>query len=145
MLGCQPLCMSLPMSDVRTIGRMSIGTRIREAREARNLNQGQLAKQIGIAQASLSLLESGRTASPKGTTLTELARVLRVEPRWILTGRGPMQREDRSGDDPEILQIWESLSRAKRSMLLAAARALRDAEESDESPAQSGERRPHVR
>ncbi len=125
---------------------MSIGSRIRQAREARHLKQGELAKAIGIAQASLSLLESGRSASPKGTTLTELARVLHVEPSWILTGRGPMTSdEQQKPDQPEILQIWQALGRAKRAALLAAARALRDSDEDDSSPYSGPDRRTHIK
>jgi transcriptional regulator with XRE-family HTH domain len=125
-----------------TMVPMSLGRRIKESREARGLKQGELARAIGIAQPSLSLLESGRSASPKGATLTELARVLRVSPRWLLTGRQEMQQDDHS---PEIVKIWQSLGKSKRAALLAAARALMDTD--DDEPYQPAplERRPHVK
>lgn len=65
---------------------MSIGTRIREAREEAGLTQKQLAIRVGMRQPSLSQLETGES---DGTTLiATFARELGVSAYWLETGRG---------------------------------------------------------
>jgi transcriptional regulator with XRE-family HTH domain len=140
-LACQGLLIATSIGFSTTMVFMSLGRRIKESREALGLKQGELARAIGIAQPSLSLLESGRSASPKGETLTELARVLRVSPRWLLTGRQEMQDET-----PEILRIWQALGKSKKAALLAAGRALAETEDEPPNPQpQPPERRLHVK
>jgi transcriptional regulator with XRE-family HTH domain len=65
---------------------MNIGQRIREEREAQGMKQGELATKAGIAQATLSELESGKNTS--SVFLASIADVLGVNPRWLETGRG---------------------------------------------------------
>jgi phage repressor protein C with HTH and peptisase S24 domain len=68
---------------------MSIGSRIREARQAAGLTQKALAQKVGMAQGSLSALETGDS---QGTTMiATMAAALGVSPLWLETGRGPMK------------------------------------------------------
>lgn len=67
---------------------MSIGSRIKEARRAVKLTQKELAKKVGMAQASLSELETGESQST--TMIASFAAVLGVSALWLETGKGPM-------------------------------------------------------
>lgn len=66
---------------------MSIGTRVKEARELRKLSQTALAKKIGIKQPTLSQLESGD--STRTSFLPQIAAECRVNALWLETGKGP--------------------------------------------------------
>jgi len=67
---------------------MSIGSRIREARKARKMTQGQLAKKVGMSQGSLSELETGESAGT--TNLAAIAHALQADAYWLETGKGEM-------------------------------------------------------
>lgn len=67
---------------------MSIGSRIKEARRAAKLTQKDLAKKVGMAQASLSELETGESQST--TLVASLAAALGVSALWLETGKGQM-------------------------------------------------------
>lgn len=68
---------------------MSIGSRIKEARKAAGLTQKALAQKVGMAQATLSELETGES---QGTTLiASFAAALGVNALWLETGAGKME------------------------------------------------------
>ena len=70
---------------------MSIGSRIKEARRAKKLTQKELAAKVGMAQASLSELETGES---QGTTMiASFAAALGVNALWLETGKGAMHGE----------------------------------------------------
>jgi len=59
------------------------GMRLRELRRERALSQQDLERMIGVAQSTLSALESGkRDAQPR--TVRKLAETLGVEPRELM-------------------------------------------------------------
>lgn len=65
---------------------MSIGKRIKEAREELGISQEELAKFVGIKQPTLSALESGKAKST--TNIASFAKKLGVNAYWLETGRG---------------------------------------------------------
>ena len=69
---------------------MTLGKRIKLAREARDISQGALAKLVGKERPSVSMWEAGRTV-PRLPVLKQLAQALMVEEGWLLngTGKGP--------------------------------------------------------
>lgn len=64
-----------------------MGNKIREAREAAQLSQTQLAERAKIPQGSLSRLETS-TAPPKVKTLRKIGKALGV-PWYKLAGEAP--------------------------------------------------------
>lgn len=64
--------------------QLSVGEKIKELRKGRGLNQGVLAKRVGMSQASLSEIESGRTKLPASNNLLKIASVLGVDPNYFL-------------------------------------------------------------
>lgn len=86
-----------------------LGTRIRQLREARGISQPELARRVRIAQASLSLIESGKTRSLKASTLMRLAKELDADPEYIRTGRTPTVREGVGLREESVLQMFAEM------------------------------------
>jgi len=60
-------------------GVTPIRLRLREIREARGLSQRELARRSGVTQATLSLIERGRSKGVDFNTLEKLATALEVD------------------------------------------------------------------
>lgn len=73
---------------------MTIGDRIRQAREALGLTQPALARRVGVTKSAVNQWEHGQTKRLEGENLLRCARALGVSPDWLLSGKGPM-RPDR--------------------------------------------------
>jgi transcriptional regulator with XRE-family HTH domain len=104
---------------------MGPGHRIRQRRKELDLTQMECASRIGIAQASLSEIETGETRSLRGTTLVGLARVLKTTTRWLMTGKGPHEADAALSEQEEaLLGIFTQLSQQNRAAILAAMQAM---------------------
>ena len=57
---------------------MDVGKIIVELRKGINLKQGELAKRVGITQASLSHIENGNTKNPSNNSLLPICEVLEI-------------------------------------------------------------------
>lgn len=92
-------------------------TFIREWRKYQNLNQERLADRVGITQAYLSRVESGK--APYTQPLLEaLADALRCEPADLIM-RPPEQ-------DADIRLVWSQLTPEKRRQALGIIKLLRE-------------------
>lgn len=69
--------------------KTTIGERIREARENKQLDQQVLAVRVGVVSRTLQRWEKGEQV-PAGDFLMQLARSTGVRPEWLLTGEGEM-------------------------------------------------------
>lgn len=77
---------------------MSLGERLKYAREARGLTQQELADLIPMTQPSLHNTENGRN---KGSTkLIELSLALNINPFWLQLGVGDMELSNMSNVVP---------------------------------------------
>lgn len=96
---------------------MSIGKRIKEARKDASLSQAELSQMVGIRQPTLSDLENDMS---KGTTkLASIARVLKVNPYWLETGKGAKGlssqaeiQNDTHAEHPKLSEQAISVARA---------------------------------
>lgn len=61
---------------------MSIGSRIKEARERAGLSQVELSEILSVSKGTIGNYESD-TSSPKDTILFRLCKVLKVDPNFI--------------------------------------------------------------
>lgn len=66
---------------------MTIGERIKAARKAIPMTQGELAAKVGVKQPTLSELERGDSAS--SAHLPAIAAALGLNALWLQTGKGP--------------------------------------------------------
>jgi transcriptional regulator with XRE-family HTH domain len=64
-----------------------VGLRVRELREAKGLTQAELAGKANVRRATLSAIENGQTRGVDFDTLDRLARVLGVEPGFLVVRR----------------------------------------------------------
>jgi TetR/AcrR family transcriptional regulator, cholesterol catabolism regulator len=64
-----------------------VGLRVRELREAMGLTQAELARKADVRPATLSAIENGQTSGVDFDTLDRLARVLGVEPGFLVVRR----------------------------------------------------------
>ena len=60
-----------------------IASRIREARKAAGLSQGQVAKLLGLQRPSVSQIEAGQRRV-SGDEVARLAKLFDVSPSWLL-------------------------------------------------------------
>ena len=85
-----------------------IGSRVRAARQAKNMTQQQLADIAGVAQTTVSKVEISGTTDPE--TITKLARALKI-PEALLVFGG----EHLSTLDPDAINVALAYARATPS------------------------------
>jgi repressor LexA len=69
--------------------KSTIGDRIREARDNKELDQAKLADKAGIVTRTLQRWEKGEQI-PDGISITKIAKATGVHPHWLLTGEGEL-------------------------------------------------------
>ena len=69
----------------------NLGIRIKEARNKAGLTQEVLAKMLGIAYPTLNKYEKGHRI-PDAELLSRIAKELKCDPAWLLTGEGERER-----------------------------------------------------
>ena len=73
---------------------MTLTLNLREHRERNGLSQAELAKAVGVRQATISDLETGKSRRIELDLLEKLAKVLGVEPAAFINAVGPERRRD---------------------------------------------------
>lgn len=66
----------------------TLAERLKYARKHRGLTQSALAELIGVSQAAIQKIESGKAYQT--TKLVDLANALKVKPEWLGSGEGEM-------------------------------------------------------
>jgi transcriptional regulator with XRE-family HTH domain len=82
---------------------VSLGTKIREARLARELTQAALAEQIGISRASVANMERGEQIV-SAQMLARLSVVLKVELAELMPD--PHEAFEAADLSPEVVKSW---------------------------------------
>jgi transcriptional regulator with XRE-family HTH domain len=105
-----------------------VGERIAYYREAINMSQKELADRLGIKPPSVSQIESGVTKSPAAITLLRAAKILGLDPMFLLTGENPKPqlREDVMRLVEELEKLSPDQVSRLRAMLLAFGPAADD-------------------
>jgi DNA-binding XRE family transcriptional regulator len=100
--------------------------RIKEIRKALGMNQKEFAKQIGLTQTSLSMIEVGENAfTEKNVKL--ICVTFNVNEHWLRTGDGRMFND--SPHVKEISDIMGSLTAETQQYLLLMAKELLNVQE----------------
>ena len=71
---------------------MSIGERITQLRNQKNMSQGQLAQTIGVSRQAISKWENDQS-SPDTIHLIQLSDILDTDVEYLATGRKPVYEE----------------------------------------------------
>lgn len=64
----------------------TFGERLRRLREARGLRKTVLARRVGLTEAAIRQLESGRTSDARLADGVRIATALGVDPRYLAFG-----------------------------------------------------------
>ncbi len=111
---------------------MDIGKRIRKIRQDNNLTQVALAKELGITQTSLTLLETGKRI-PSDRTIMSLCHFLHVNEDWLRNGIGEEYTAHDSGfidirdigkEDQAFIYSYIRLPEVKRQIFRECLAAL---------------------
>lgn len=111
---------------------MSIGSRIKQARQAAGISQADLAEAMGITRSACSQWESDQGTGPRRERLEVLAAELGVSYEWLATGRDAGRVNEAlpsylTAEQLELLSLFKNLSSGQRKALLAFLRASRKA------------------
>lgn len=108
----------------------SLGLRLRHARNARKVNQKELARAAGVKQPSISELETGETKEISGPTLIAVCKALKIRPEWLVTGEEPMDAnpaQSLTADERELIESYRAASSRWRVSIKYMARLRGDA------------------
>lgn len=104
---------------------LTIGQRIRCAREIKGWKQAELALEADLTQAAVSNLETDGTRKPSGPSLLRLASAIDVNPDWILQGVGNMSTTSAiTKDEVDLLRSYRGLRRDARAEALDVIKKL---------------------
>jgi DNA-binding Xre family transcriptional regulator len=88
------LCQGIPnFSHVRLANMKTWHERFTLAIEQTNLRPTDIAKAIGVSNATVSDWESGETKKIEGENLLKVCDLLKINPKWLLFGKGAMSSE----------------------------------------------------
>jgi transcriptional regulator with XRE-family HTH domain len=96
----------------------NIHERIREIRKSLNIKQGDFAKLLGLTNAAVSMIESGKNPLTE-SNLRLICMIFNVRESWLRTGEGDML--DFTDNDPfinEVIELMQKLSQEEREVVL---------------------------
>lgn len=108
---------------------MTLGARIRQARQAAGLSQAELADILGITRSACSQWEADKGTGPRRARLETLAEALGVSYLWLVTGQENAVREFEptymSAEQLELLRLFKTMPVKQRRALLDFLRSLK--------------------
>jgi transcriptional regulator with XRE-family HTH domain len=117
--------------------------RLKQLRKFLRLTQGEFGEKIGMTDASVSHMESGRTALSK-QNIRLICLVFGVREAWLESGEGEMLDDEAllSEREKRLLELFRRLSPKAQRMVIEYAEKLLDDEEairggSPEAPKQA--------
>jgi HTH-type transcriptional regulator, cell division transcriptional repressor len=94
----------------------TFGDRLAGAREAANLTQEALARQLGVKLATIQNWENDHS-EPRANKLQMMSGMLNVSMRWLLTGEGEGIDSPVAPNNGDIQKALADLSRIRAQML----------------------------
>ncbi len=76
------------MKETGRLAALSVGVRLREARDRRGWTLIELGTKAGVGTTTVTSIETG-SRQPRGDTVEKLARALGVPRCWLAYGDGP--------------------------------------------------------
>jgi len=101
---------------------MTILDRIRLVRQTIGINQGELAKRIGLTQTALSMIELGKVALTE-KNIKLICVTFAVNEDWLRSGKGEMFGPV-SPYEKELLAVFSKLSAETQGFILEMAQNL---------------------
>ena len=102
---------------------MNYGKRLKQARKAKGLTQGELSEISGVKQGTISKIERGDQDSSGFDAV--LANALDVDAFWLSTGGGSMRDLPASrGDEKILLAMYRVMSKGQQQALTDIAQTI---------------------
>lgn len=107
---------------------MQFGEKMKQLRQAKNLTQSELARQLNVERSTISSYET-KNHQPSHDKLVALAEIFGVSVDFLLNDTYPINLEIPSdvslkGDEMELLSEYRALSSTSKQQLKAHAKAL---------------------
>lgn len=94
---------------------MVIGERLKLARKQAKLSQSELARRAKVTPSAISQMEAGITKKPSAENLLPIAKALKINPEWLMTGKGERSSEFAGYQRPDGQMPKESEAREAAS------------------------------
>jgi transcriptional regulator with XRE-family HTH domain len=94
-----------------------IGERIKYIRKLNNKSQIQFAEILGISQASLSEIESGKS-KPMFDTLIKLGLTYQIDMNWLLNNSGVESLATLQSDDVSLINTYRQLEKVAQEEVI---------------------------
>lgn len=102
--------------------KTTLAQRLKSARQSAGLTQNELGKIVGVSQAAIQKIETGRALT--STRLIEIAKALSVSPEWLSNGNeGPMNQKSEQSVKIELANDVSSVNRYRVEVLDVEASA----------------------
>lgn len=113
--------------------REKIAQRIQQARSEAGMTLQQIATAIGVTKSTVQRYEQGRIENVKQPVIEAMARVLEVNPEWLLGRSDRREPVDVDFDDftYALHRETKALTEENRNKLLEMARIFRAAQQAD--------------
>jgi transcriptional regulator with XRE-family HTH domain len=100
--------------------------RLKQLRKSLGLTQGEFGEKIGMTDASVSHMESGRTALSK-QNIRLICLTFEVREEWLRTGGGAMFDYEAmiSNKEKRLLELFRQLSETAQNLLIEYAEKLK--------------------
>ena len=95
--------------------------RIKQIRKEFGLSQVEFGKRIGISDAAVSKIESGKN-TPAETTIKLICKEFRISDVWLMKGEGPMKLDERPSTDALVDQYMKDESEFAKTIMKAFAK-----------------------
>jgi transcriptional regulator with XRE-family HTH domain len=103
--------------------------RLKEVRKTKQLNQKAFATELGIAQNTYSLIETGKIAMSE-RNIKMICLTFGVSEQWLRTGEGEMFVDNDTQYEIELLDVFRQLSDASRKLVVDHAKSVVELERS---------------
>jgi HTH-type transcriptional regulator, cell division transcriptional repressor len=103
-------------SDWFSADAATFGDRVAGAREAANMTQETLARQLGVKLATIQNWENDHS-EPRANKLQMMSGMLNVSMRWLLTGEGEGVETPSHANNVDMQTALADLSRMRAQML----------------------------
>ncbi|MHB9292500.1 hypothetical protein Holit_01598 [Hollandina sp. SP2] len=97
--------------------------RLKEVRKTKGLNQKEFATELGIAQNTYSLIETGKIAMSE-RNIKMICLTFGVSEQWLRTGESQMFADNDTQYEIELLDVFRQLSEASRKLVVEHAKGV---------------------
>ncbi|MFA6904371.1 MAG: helix-turn-helix domain-containing protein [Gallionellaceae bacterium] len=123
-------CQGIPnFNNVRLAYMKTWNERLKAARAEFGCTQTELAREVGVSNATVSDWESGEIKKLEGENLLKICEFLHISPTWLQFGRGERSYSELTADDLRALEINRMLGSKEKRAWYRAGNSLAEPDE----------------